>query len=289
MAFKTKRTGLSRETGYTYEGKQIVLHKEGGKPLKTARNDKNWWPDKKKIEVATLYAVLRDEEKVSQLAGVHSKIILQWLNEPWFGEILLKVRKDRNEKLDLAITDVLEKGLEIVLDRFENGEMMVNRKTGETYRVPVNVKNVALVADVFFDKRQLIRGEATTRTEVITQEEKLEKLRENFEKLARSKLINPTVEALEGEAHELPEATSQAEAQEARDGSGTNETPNNPSDGSVNANHQMQGSGNSLNAIQPELPPELQAGSSDGVSGTEAPTSTQEPSPQDTDGRGTGA
>lgn len=250
MAFKSPKHGLTKSSGYTYEGREIVLSKTDGKPAKTARNNKKWWPDSKKLESATLFAILRDSKKVSDLTSVPASVIDDWSMEPWFGEIIVKVKKERNEKLDAAITDVLSKGLEIVADRFAHGEIYVDRRTGKEYRVPVNVKNVAIVADIFFDKRQLIRGEATTLTSTITQEEKLQKLRDNFESLAKSKLINPTAEIIEGEAHELPETPSEAKTPET--------------------------SKEDLNAVVPELRPELQAGSSDGIPGEEAPKSASQ-------------
>lgn len=311
MAFRSKLNKLAGSTGYMYEGREIVLARTPGNRVKKARHSAKWWPDVKKIEVATLYAVLRDSKKINQLTDVPVSVIDNWINEPWFGDIVLKVRKERNEKLDSAITDVLAKGLEIVQDRFENGELMVNRRTGEEYRVPVNVKNVALVADIFFDKRQLIRGEATTRTETITQEQKLEKLKNNFEKLARSKLINPSAPIIEGEVHELPEAENQAEAQETQgSGDSLNDIPPweeskeditmpwtvtkenalvwddgvtkadlKDSLGGVSFDEFKTKLNGKLDAVKSELPTELPAGSSDGVPGTEAPASLAEPSP----------
>lgn len=198
MAFRTKSDGLQRATGYFYEGREIALSKQPGTPVKKKRHAQNWWPDTKKIEAATLYAVLRDFQKVSDLTGIPVHYIEPWVIEPWWDEIILKVKKEKNEKLDSVITEVLAKGLEIVEDRFANGEIMVDRKTKQEYRVPVNVKNVSIVIDAIFDKRQLIRGEATTRTEVIDSEKKLEQLKNNFEKLAKSKLINPDAEPIEG-------------------------------------------------------------------------------------------
>lgn len=307
MAFRSKLNKLAGSTGYMYEGREIVLARTPGNRVKKPRHSDKWWPDVKKIEVATLYAVLRDSEKINQLTDVPVKVIDSWINEPWFGEIVLKVRKERNEKLDAAITEVLAKGLEIVQDRFENGELMVNRRTGEEYRVPVNVKNVAIVADVFFDKRQLIRGEATTRTETITQEQKLEKLKNNFEKLARSKLINPSVPVIEGEVHELPEAENQAKAQETQ---GSRDSLNDIppwedvvvpwtvtkenalvwDDGVTKADLKESLAGQSFDefktklngkledVVKSVLPKELPKGVPDGVSGTEASESLAEPS-----------
>lgn len=204
MAFRTKNTGLSKCTGYFYEGKEIVLTKPAGKPVKTARHNYAWWPDSKKVEAATLYAVLRDFPHVSKLCGVPAKVLESWSVEPWWSETIAKVIKLKNEELDGKITQALDKGLDILLDRLEHGEIYIDRKTKQEYRVPMSSKSVALASDIFFDKRQLIRGEATSRTEAVTQEQRLIALKQQFEKLAASKGINPHTEPIEGEViHEL--------------------------------------------------------------------------------------
>lgn len=199
MAFRTKRDGLTRCTGYFYEGREITLSKAPGEPIKKSYHSAKWWPDTKKIEAATLYVVLRDFKKVSQLTGIPHKTIELWVVEPWWSEVISRTIKLKNEELDGKITEALDKGLDIVLDRLENGEIFVDRKTGEHRRVPMSTKNTTLGIDILFDKRQLLRGEATTRSETITQEQRLIALKDQFEKLAKSKGINIKSEPIEGE------------------------------------------------------------------------------------------
>lgn len=204
MAFRNKNTGIVKCTGYFYEGKEIVLTKQVGIPIKKDRHNMKWWPDAKKIEAATLYAVLRDFKEVQKLTGIPWKVVESWTVEPWWAETINKCLKLRNEELDGKITIALDKSLDILLDRLEHGEIYIDRKTKSPYRVPMSTKAVTLAADIFFDKRQLIRGEATTRTESITQEQRLLALKDQFEKLARSKGINLISEPIEGEViHEL--------------------------------------------------------------------------------------
>lgn len=199
MAFRTKTTGIDKLTDYTYEGKQIVLTQQVGGAKKNTLYAKNWFPQEKRLEAATMYAVLRDFEKVSEIVGIPVRILKQYTVQPWWDNIVSKVIKEANEELDGKITQALDKGLDVLLDRIQNGEIWVDRKTGEHRRVPIAAKTVVLATDVLFDKRQLLRGEATTRSDSISPEQKLLALKEQFEKLAKSKGINPEAEIIEGE------------------------------------------------------------------------------------------
>ena len=108
----------------------------------------------------------------------------------------------------------MDKVTDIVLDRFDNGEVHFDRKTGTTHRVPVRVKDIAYMTSVLFDKRQIIRGEPTTRTETISKDQKLQELKETFENLARSKGINPKRKVIEHGIHEQEQIDSDSEEAE---------------------------------------------------------------------------
>lgn len=215
MAVKTQgnQVGASKRTGYYYEGKEIVLTKNSGRPTKQAHHNKKWWPEDKKIEAATAFAVLRDYKKVSKLTGIPESALRKFKDEPWWFEIIKKVRKEKNEVLDDKITDALDKVTDIVLDRFDNGEVFIDRKTGETYRLPVRIKDIAYMTSVLFDKRQIIRGEPTTRTETLSRDQKLQELKETFENLAKSKGINPKREVIEHGVYEQKQTGESEEAE----------------------------------------------------------------------------
>lgn len=226
MAVKTQgnQVGPLKRTGYFYEGKEITLTKNSGRPTKQAHHNKKWWPEDKKIEAATAFAVMRDYKQVSKLTGIPEGTLRKFKDEPWWYEVLKKVKKEKNEVLDDKITDALDKVADIVLDRFDNGEVYYDRKTGETYRIPVRVKDIAYMTSVLFDKRQIIRGEPTTRTETMSRDQKLEALKETFENLAKSKGINPKREVIEHGTDEQEQTGSEeTQADEERD-SGTPET-----------------------------------------------------------------
>lgn len=212
MGWVVKNTPVSKKTGYYYEGREIALHKTSGEKQKPARYKNDWYPESAKLECATLWAVTRDIQKVSDIAKVPKWQIKKWMQEAWFDNIVRNVVKEKNELLDAKLTEVIGLAVDVIKDRLESGEVHVDRKTKEEYRVPVNVKSASIALETTFKERQLIRGEATSRTESSTADEKLLKLKAQFESLARSKGINPENKPIEGVEYEPVQGTGEGEA-----------------------------------------------------------------------------
>lgn len=85
-------------------------------------------------------------------------------------------------KLEDSLTDTIHIAVDTIKDRFENGDYKFNPRTGEATRVPISVKDAAATLAIIYDKRALIRGEATS----IKTESKatLHSLKQSFEQFA---------------------------------------------------------------------------------------------------------
>jgi len=209
MGWVRKDTPITKRTGHYYLDKEIALHGLEGKPVKTDRHNTHWWPEKHKIEAATLWAVTRNIETVHKITTIPRWAIRRWMNEPWWDNVVNNVRKEQNELLDIKLTEVIGTAVEVISDRLKNGEIHVDRKTNEEFRIPANLKAASTALEVTFKERQLLRGEATARTESASESEKLKKLANQFEKLAASKLINSNSEVIEHEP--IPETREESE------------------------------------------------------------------------------
>ena len=80
----------------------------------------------------------------------------------WWLDTVDKVRKDHNEDLDTYMTGVMDKATKAVVDRIEYGDYKYDNKTGDTVRVPMAGKDLAVVTAIYTEKRALLRGEATS-------------------------------------------------------------------------------------------------------------------------------
>lgn len=212
MGWVTKNTPPSLRTGWFYDGngREIALHRIEGQPAKRqAHHRMSWYSENVKVEAATLWAVTRNVEKVHTITKVPRYQIKKWMKEIWWDNVVKQCRKEQNELLDIKLTEVIATAVDVIQDRLREGEVYVDRKTKEEYRVPVNVKSASIALETTFKERQLIRGEATNRTESISQDQKLEKLKEQFERLAMSKQINPKSEPIEEIEYEPVQETGE--------------------------------------------------------------------------------
>lgn len=186
MAFD-KRVQESKNSGFTFRGQPITLSKTLGRPLEGGWKramTRGVYPEKVKIEVVTLYAVTGNTQKVSELTKVPEATIKSWRRQEWFRDLLTEIREENNEKIDAKFTEIVEKSLDLITERLQNGDYVINPKTGELYRKPVNIRDLSIVSAINIDKRQLLRGLPTSRTEAVGSSNKLEKLAEAFIQLA---------------------------------------------------------------------------------------------------------
>lgn len=163
------------------------------------------WPKEKKLQAVAQYLALGNMKLVEATTGVNYGLLRQWKMQPWWSEMEREIRNTDNLQLDTKLTKIVEKSLEAVADRLEHGEPVWDSKTGTVTRKPVNMKDSAKVAVDLLTKRELLRGNATSRTEaaVIPMADQLKALAAEFARMTSGKsgeIIDvETVEILNGD------------------------------------------------------------------------------------------
>lgn len=115
--------------------------------------------------------------------GISYNTVNQWKKHGWIYEAVEIAKELVQEKIDRRLTGVIDKALTNLDKQLEKGEEIVT-KTGTIMKKAVCAKDNALIAAIAFDKRQLLRGEATQIHEEKAGEDKLLKLAEEFKKFA---------------------------------------------------------------------------------------------------------
>lgn len=220
MAFleNSPDTSPEKRTGFTFRGREIVLSKTRGHPMTGIKKKEGWYPDEKRIEVATLYACLGDPEVCGELAKIPGSTVRNWSKTSWFRALLEEIRSENNEKLDAKFTQIVDKAQELILDRLENGDFVIT-KTGEMRRKPVGAKDLSIVGAVTFDKRQIARNKPTSISQTTNSgeisEDKLKKLAQTFMELAGKKEIK----VIEGDFKEVKEENAPGTGTTTEEGS----------------------------------------------------------------------
>jgi transposase-like protein len=157
------------------------------------------WPLEKKIEVVSKYLVLGNMKLVSVDTGVDYGLLRQWKMQPWWKDLELEIRATQNIAVDNKLSRIIERAMDVTLDRLENGEIVFNRKTGELDRVPVSMKDANKVTTDLMTKQHALRKEESAQPQTSQQSvtEQLKTLAMEFAKWAEAKQKPIDVETIE--------------------------------------------------------------------------------------------
>ena len=181
------------------------------------------WPLEKKIEVVSKYLILGNLKLVAADTGVDYGLVRQWKIQPWWKDLEAEIRATQNIAMDNKLSTIIERSMEATMDRLENGELILNNKTGQLVRKPVSMKDAAKVATDFMTRQQVLRKEETDKPQVSQQSvtEQLAALAMEFAKW--QKISTAKTEAVDVESKEITDAFSE-------DGNPMQEMPENGTD-----------------------------------------------------------
>jgi hypothetical protein len=97
-----------------------------------------------------------------------------------------EIQSDEDTELSTRLQKIVNKSLDAVVDRLENGEYVYNNRTGNITRVPANLKDVHRVAVDLHDKRTLLRNRQVAKRDEGSEGDRLLKLAEQFASFANA-------------------------------------------------------------------------------------------------------
>lgn len=179
-------------------------------------NHKNgeWWSDAKRIEVVTTWLALGKIPLVAACTNVPEGTIRQWRTQPWWKEIEISVQTETDQELDAKLAKRIDKALDVVWDRLENGDFMYDPKTSQFVRKPVNMKDTNHVLMDMVDKRLLIRKQPKEAQSQEAVGDILKNLAKEFESMAKKRIkdINDGEKLQEGVREVSGETVTDKEA-----------------------------------------------------------------------------
>lgn len=168
---------------------------------KTLPNQPGQWSEKKQLEVVTTYLATGSNAETSRLCNVPVATINTWKTTDWWSNLIKEIQGGEGQKQDNKMTKVIDKALDVLMDRIEGGDYQYDQKTGRIVKIPLKARDLERVASGLFDKRQLIRKQPTNiKVDALNQSDRLLALAEQFAKFAGQKIEEKVVnEYIEGE------------------------------------------------------------------------------------------
>jgi hypothetical protein len=114
-------------------------------PERPIRRDR--WSWDQKVEVATKFMQLGNTRLVSELTEVPYQTIADWRKTDWWSELIDELKQIKRSKTGTKLAEIIEQSIVVVQDRLENGDFVLNNKTGEINRRPVSLRDAAQVTN----------------------------------------------------------------------------------------------------------------------------------------------
>ncbi len=145
--------------------------------------------DKAKAKAVRLYLKTGSLRHVSEVMGISYSTLQSWkYRTSWWGELTKRFQEEADRKLSARMEEVVQKAVEQIEDRIENGDKILDSKTGEVISVPVKMRDLTAATKTLSDRTDILIGRATK--DSIAKEQmadKLAKLAKEFANFTKNK------------------------------------------------------------------------------------------------------
>lgn len=165
---------------------------------KTKPGNNGWWSEKQRIEAVTTWLATGNLTLTAAAINIPLDTVQRWRRTPWWNELVESIRSEENLQLDGKLAKVVNKSVDQLLDRVENGDFQYDQKTGQLVRKPISARDAAKVTTDMIDRRELLQGRKEKQVEGTKKvEEHLLKLAEEFKRFAEAKQVKGEAKVLE--------------------------------------------------------------------------------------------
>lgn len=159
-----------------------------------SREGTHWHSEGKREQAVTAFLATGSLKLASELSNVPYGTIRQWKTQDWWPDLELRIKAEADDELDIKLTRNINKVVEKINDRLENGDIFYNPVTGEVGRKEIGAKDLGILLSIHAEKRDLIRNKKQIRSDTTSINQRLDKIADEVRKLAGgSKVIEGEV------------------------------------------------------------------------------------------------
>lgn len=147
-------------------------------------DSKKHWSDAQKLEAVQLWLTLGNMALVSATLKIPDQTLFNWKKTDWWNHAVEEIRVQDKIQLSARAKQVVDRSLETIVDRLDNGDWIYDQKSGELRRKPVSIKDAITAANVMMDKHASLTREETVEKSNERLEDKLDKLMNAFAQIS---------------------------------------------------------------------------------------------------------
>lgn len=145
------------------------------------------WSDSQKIEAVTTYLMLGNLSLTAATLKIPRDTLKVWKASEWWKTAENELRVQDDLQISNKLKKILDKSMDVISDRLENGDFVYDSKSGKVVRKPVSMKDANSVAKDMADRRDVLidrhmSGSSVTADKIT---ETLNSLAASFAKIAQ--------------------------------------------------------------------------------------------------------
>lgn len=167
-------------------GKHVYIREK-----KTLPHEPGHWDKKKQLEAVTTYLATGNYAETARLINVPLVTVKSWAyhESGWWDKLVSEIQSGEGQRTDNKMSKAIDKALETLMVRLEEGDYQYDQKTGRLVKIPLKARDLERITSGLFDKRQLIRKQPTNiKQEDINHTDRLLKLAEQFAAFTTKKI-----------------------------------------------------------------------------------------------------
>jgi hypothetical protein len=154
------------------------------------KNPTAHWSERQKMEACTTYLMCGNWVTTSAATGVPLDTLKKWGAAQWWKEMEEQVRRSSRLEMQGKLKRIVDKSINHLEDRLDNGDFVYDSKTGKIVRRPVQARTLSTVLSQSIDKSVLLEK---LQTQPVQDQEqissRLAKIQEEFKRFAKAKEI----------------------------------------------------------------------------------------------------
>lgn len=111
----------------------------------------NSW--QRKMDAVARYMLLGNLRVVAEQLEMSYNTLSEWKRQPWWADMVETLRKQKKQKKADSLNKIIENGIEILQDRLEYGDYVLNQKTGEIVRKPIGAKETNVIVNQLLQRQ----------------------------------------------------------------------------------------------------------------------------------------
>jgi transposase-like protein len=146
------------------------------------------WSDKQKLEAVQSWLVLGNMSMVGRLHGIPRITLQVWKASAWWKELVDEIKLQEKIELSSKMKAIVNAAHQVVANRLEVGDAVLNQKTGEIVYKPVSLRDAHKVAVDLLNQREVLEKAKGNEIKDEGSGDKLEMLAEKFAEFATRKI-----------------------------------------------------------------------------------------------------